>query len=208
MHQAPDGAQAAQAARAEQLPDPARRSALKAGAGAGLAAIAGSAHAARSTRTVTLTRRTLGLWAAWLDTLVPGAAAAGAAEYLVAQLALPPESNSLFLRYMDWPGSHAAFYRDGLDAVDALARHHDGRGFTALDATARRRIVDIVARGQPEGWAGPPAGLFHFVCKADGADLVFGTRAGIERLGLDYRAHVEPPARWPGETTSSGRAQG
>lgn len=189
------------------LPDPGRRELLKAGSALGAAALTcTSAHAARSTPADTLSGQTLARWASWLDTLVPGAAAAGAAEYLVAQLALPPESNALFLRYLDWPGSHAAFYRDGLDAVDALARQLHGQAFAALDASARSAVVGLVAAGQPEGWAGPPAGLFHFVCKADGADLVFGTRAGIEGLGLDYRAHVEPPLRWPGERGGKGRA--
>lgn len=184
-----------------------RRGVLKAGAGAALAALAGPA-AARAADAATLDRPTLARWRAWAEALVPGAAAAGAAEYLAAQLALPRHENTLFLRYMDWPASHAAFYRDGLAAVDALARRRHGRGFSALDADARRSLVDAVASGQAEGWAGPPAGLFYFVTKADAADLVFGTRAGIERLGLDYRAHVEPPVRWPGETAATGRLRG
>lgn len=191
---------------ADEPRDPTRRDALKAGAGLGLAAFAGGAQAGPAPRSITLTRQTLARWAAWLDALVPGAAAAGAAEYLVAQLLLPPGSNALFLRYMDWPGSHAAFYDDGLAAVDALARRRHGRAFAALDAAARSGIVDAIAAGQPERWAGPPAGLFYFVCKADGADLVFGTRAGMEGLGLDYRAHIEPPARWPGQRSGTGRA--
>lgn len=187
-------------------PSPARRQALKAGAGLGAAALAAPAAAAAKTP-ATLSRQTLARWSHWLDALVPGAAAAGAAAYLVSQLGLPRDARTLFLRYMDWPGSHADFYRDGLDAVDALAQRLSGRPFAALDTDARKRLIDTVAAGQPEGWTGPPAGLFYFVCKADGADLVFGTRAGIERLGLDYRAHIDPPAPWPGATGAARRAR-
>lgn len=190
-----------------KAPDPARRQTLKAGVGLGAAALAAQAAAKAPAPATTLSRHTLARWSHWLDALVPGAAAAGAATYLVGQLGQPRDASTLFLRYMDWPGSPADFYRDGLDAVEALAQRLSGRPFAALDADARKRLIDAVAAGQPEGWTGPPAGLFYFVSKADGADLVFGTRPGIERLGLDYRAHIDPPAPWPGATGIRRRAR-
>lgn len=171
-----------------------RRTVLKAGIGGGLGAalpldvLAGNK---------TLDGSVLDTWAAWLDTLVPGAAKAGARDYLRAQLLLPPSERVLFLRYTDWPGSHAHFYRDALAAVDQLSLDRHGRAFVRLKAAEQLGVASEVAGGQAPGWQGPPAGLFHFVSKADGADLVFGTERGIERLGLAYRAHIAPTLPWP-----------
>lgn len=176
---------------------PDRRDALKAAAGAGLLAFAPEAALAAGQPAPALDTRSANLWSLWLEALVPGAAQAGAADYLQAQLALPRDHSALFLRYMDWPGDYRAFYRDGIRAVDVLAQVRHGQGFAELDAAARGALVGEIAAGAPSPWVGPPAGLFYFVCKADGADLVFGTHAGFKQLGLDYRAHVEPAGVWP-----------
>lgn len=187
--------------RPDSLQDGARRALLKTGAFAAASMVVpvpgGAASAALATG---VDAEALDLWSRWLDALVPGAAAAGAARYLASQLSLPREASVLFLRYMDWPGSYAAFYQDGLSAVDTLAQKHFGGRFGALDAEARTRLIDEVGGGKPRDWRGPPAGLFYFVSKADGADLVFGSTAGIEALGLSYRAHIEPPSVWPGKS--------
>lgn len=175
-----------------------RRTMLKSGFGLGLSAFAPKlTWAADSNDDSGLSPGMLTLWAQWQDALVPGAAAAGAAMYLGTQLALPRDHNSLFLRYMDWPGSYHDFYRDGLNALDTLIRARFGRTFPELDKLARATVVNEISAGQPANWSGPPAGLFYFVSKADAADLVFGTVAGIQGLGLDYRAHIEPHAEWP-----------
>jgi hypothetical protein len=38
--------------------------------------------------------------------------------------------------------------------------------------------------------------LFWFVLRSDAVDVVYGTKEGVERLGLPYMAHIEPPSRW------------
>jgi len=174
---------------------PARRSLLK--AGGGMALMGACTPLALAASEAPLTAGASALWEVWLDTLVPGAAQAGAVAYLDSQLRLPRDQRVLFLRYTDWSGSHAAFYLDGLAAVDRLSRALHGQGLLELSTQGRLALAGQIAAGAPPDWQGPPAGLFHFVCKADGADLVFGTERGIERLGLAYRAHIAPTLPWP-----------
>ena len=38
--------------------------------------------------------------------------------------------------------------------------------------------------------------FFYFVLRNDAVDVVYGTKDGIESLGIPYMAHIEPPSRW------------
>lgn len=135
--------------------------------------------------------------AAWVDVLVPGAGQAGAVQFVAAQLARPRERACLTLRYLDWPGSYRAFYERGIAALDASAMARHARAFATLAAPERDALVADIVAGRTPDWAGPPAGLFYFVSRADAVDVVYGTVAGFARLGVPYRPHVAPPLAWP-----------
>lgn len=128
------------------------------------------------------------------DTLLPGAAEAGIANFVDAQLA--KELPFLIYRYLDVPIPPADFYRGGLAALDAYAAASRGKVFVDLPDDLRAAVVGEIAKGDPEGWQGPPAGVVYFVVRADAVDVVYGTEAGFERLGLPYIPHIAPPERW------------
>lgn len=128
------------------------------------------------------------------ETLLPGAAEAGIANYVDAQLA--KELPFLIYRYLDVPIPPADFYRGALAALDGYAAVTRGKAFVELPDDLRAAVVGEMAGGAPEGWEGPPAGLVYFVVRADAVDVVYGTEAGFERLGLPYLPHIAPPERW------------
>lgn len=125
------------------------------------------------------------------DTLLPGAAREGVAHFVDHHLSVPDADSLLMLRYFDWPPPYLPFYRGGLAALDALA----GGSFAALKPAARGALVGRLMGPLPE-WRGPPAMLFYLSARADAVDVVYGTEAGTERLGLPYQAHIAPPRRW------------
>lgn len=119
------------------------------------------------------------------DILLPGAAEAGIVHFVDHHLGVPPADSLLMLRYLDVPPPYADFYRAGLAA---LAAHAGG----ALDADMVRRLM----QAPPAGWQGPPSPFFLFVLRSDAVDVVYGTRAGLEKLSLPVMAHVEPEREW------------
>jgi hypothetical protein len=102
----------------------------------------------------------------------------------------------LMIKYLGVPAPFADFYLGGLRAADALARAVHGKGFAGLTHEQATGLVSKMAAGQVEGWQGPPVGLFYFVLRSDSVDVVYGTQAGFEQLGVPYMAHIEPPTRW------------
>lgn len=130
------------------------------------------------------------------DALVPGAEAAGFASYLEAQLACPPHESLLMLRYLGIAPPYRDFYLPALHAVQSwsIARH--GTAFEHLDAAARERVLQELASAAPTPWDAPPAPLVYFVLRADAVDVGYGTRAGFERLGVPYMAHILPETDW------------
>ncbi len=132
------------------------------------------------------------------EVLVPGSAAAGLAHFVDHQLAAPPGQQLLMLKYLGVDPPFAPFYQGGLAGLDAAARAMGEQPFTALQATQRVALVRQFSTGQPEGWSGPPAPFFYFVARNDAVDVVYGTKEGIESLGIPYMAHIEPPSRWGG----------
>ena len=128
------------------------------------------------------------------ETLLPGAAEAGITNYVDAQLAkgLP----LLIYRYLDVPIPPLEFYEGGLAALDGYSQATHQAAFVDLPPETRTAVVGAIAQGDPEGWQGPPAGLVYFVVRADAVDVVYGTEAGFERLGLPYVPHIAPPERW------------
>jgi hypothetical protein len=130
------------------------------------------------------------------ETLLPGSAAAGLAHYIDHQLSGDPADSMLMIKYLGVPAPFADFYRVGLHAADALARAVHGKAFSEISKEHAVGLVTKMAGGQIEGWQGPPVGLFYFVLRSDAVDVVYGTKAGFEQLGVPYMAHIEPPSRW------------
>jgi len=135
--------------------------------------------------------------ALWADTLVPGAKTAGVVPFVIDQLSRPRDAACLTLRYLDWPGDYADFYRHGIAAVEAAAQSSRSSSFNALSASQRADLVGAILAGKLENWQGPPADLFYFVTRSDAVDVVYGTVSGFARLDIPYRPHIVPPLSWP-----------
>lgn len=130
------------------------------------------------------------------DALAPGAAAAGFSGYLEKQLAAPAEQAMLMLRYLGVPAPFADFYLPALAAAQAWSTQTFGKAIEALDAAQLSTLVGDIASGKPSVWAAAPAPFFYFVLRADAVDVAYGTKAGFERLGVPYMAHIEPAGDW------------
>lgn len=134
--------------------------------------------------------------AAFAETLLPGAAAAGVVAFVDHHLSVHGPESLLMLRYLDVPPPYADFYRSGLAALDNYAKSQAGALFFELKRDQAMLLVRDIARTQPPEWRGPPSPLFYFVVRADAVDMVYGVEAGFERLGMPYMAHIEPPRPW------------
>ena len=130
------------------------------------------------------------------ETLLPGASQAGLAHFLDSQLHVESERSLLMLRYLDVPPPYAPFYRACLAALESSSMSRYQRPFHALDAAEQQSMVEEIQRKDPAGWHGPPAPLFYFVLRSDAVDVVYGTPAGFEKLGVPYMPHIMPPSNW------------
>lgn len=131
------------------------------------------------------------------EALAPGAAEAGIAHYVDAQLAANPDDALFMIRYLDVPpAGWRGFYKGGLAALEALSQEKFGKNVAALDGEEAVSLVRAIAASQPDGWQGPPAPFVYFVIRGDATDLVYGTMEGFEALGVPYMAHIPPETRW------------
>lgn len=122
------------------------------------------------------------------EALVPGARAAGLAYYVDHHVSVPAAESLLMLRYLDIAPPYADFYRTGLAQLLQAVGDRPADWSSVATALAAGSIA-------PRGDA-PPAGLFYFVLRADAVDVVYGTEAGFERLGVPYLPHIPPEPRW------------
>lgn len=143
-----------------------------------------------------LTARTAALIEAFGETLAPGAAEAGIAHYIDAQLVKDPADSLLMIRYLDIPPPHKPFYDAGMTALDIAARRRHRKSFLELEEEARTSLVAEISRASPEGWQGPPSPLVYFALRADAVDVVYGTEEGFEKLGIPYMPHIYPDEKW------------
>ena len=144
----------------------------------------------------TLDRATVAVLEALGETLLPGSSAAGLAHYIDHQLSGSPADSMLMIKYLGVPAPFLDFYRAGLHATDAFARAVHGKAFAELSKEQATGVVTKMSGGQVKAWQGPPVGLFYFVFRSDAIDVVYGTQAGFEQLGVPYMAHIEPPSGW------------
>ena len=130
------------------------------------------------------------------ESLLPGSATAGLAHFIDHQLNASPQDQMLMIKYLGVSPPFAPFYSGGLTALNATANDQRGADFADLNSEQQTALIGQMAQANPEGWAGPPAPFFYFVLRNDAVDVVYGTKAGVERLGIPYMAHIEPPSRW------------
>ncbi len=112
------------------------------------------------------------------------------------QLNATPQDQLLMIKYLGVDAPYSPFYSGGLAALDSAANGRFGTGFADLEQRQGAELVGQIAQADPDGWSGPPAPFFYFVVRNDALDVVYGTKAGFERLDIPYRAHIEPPSRW------------
>ncbi len=130
------------------------------------------------------------------EVLLPGSIDLGLVEYVDQQLGAPLDQQMLMIKYLGVNPPFAPFYQGGLAALDQAATAAHGDRFAQLDSAQQTALVAAVAQGQVENWSGPPAPFFYFVLRNDAVDVTYGTKAGIEGLGIPYMAHIEPPSPW------------
>src|SRR5262245_54707778 len=131
------------------------------------------------------------------ETLVPGAKQAGIANFVDQQLSIPAEEALLEARILNVRPPYANFYRAALSAVDRESQALNGRRrFAQIHADEQRSFVGNMRQNKIEGWQGPAGGFVYTVLRLDAVDVVYGTMAGYEALGIPYMAHIAPTKRW------------
>lgn len=130
------------------------------------------------------------------DVLLPGAKAAGIANFVDHQLAGDPADCLLIARSLSVSPPYRAFYNAGLTALDGACQKAYQMPFVALAAAQKIEFVRSMSQKNPEGWQGPPSPFFYFVVRNDATDVVYGTVEGFEKLGVPYMPHVLPEKRW------------
>jgi hypothetical protein len=130
------------------------------------------------------------------EVLLPGSAAAGLAHFIDHQLNAPAPEQMLMIKYLGADPPFSSFYSAGLAALNAFADDRHDANFAELNGEQRNALVGQMALSNPERWVGPPAPFFYFVVRNDAIDVMYGTKAGVESLGIPYMAHIEPPSRW------------
>lgn len=120
------------------------------------------------------------------EQLVPGAAMAGIAPYLDAQLRAGKHS-LLIGKYLGVDVStQADFYRSLASNLQRALQ---------TDASTSAVVSALWGDALPD-WEGPPASYMLFVLRADALDVTYGTPEGFEALGIPYMAHIMPEKPW------------
>jgi hypothetical protein len=130
------------------------------------------------------------------ETLVPDARKAGIANFIDQQISIPAEEALLEARILNVRPPYANFYRAAIGAIDRASQARGGKRFAQLDAAAQHEFVDLMRQNKIEGWQGPPGPFVYLVMRSDAVDVVYGTMAGYEALGIPYMPHIAPTKRW------------
>ncbi len=130
------------------------------------------------------------------EVLLPGSSDAGLAHFIDHQLNATAADQLLMIKYLGVNPPFMPFYTLGLAALDDSAKNVHGVQFFELSPDQKTELTRQIAKANPDGWVGPPAPFFYFVLRNDAVDVVYGTKQGVESLGVPYMAHIEPPSRW------------
>ena len=130
------------------------------------------------------------------ETLVPGARQAGIASFIDQQLSIPAEEALLEARIVNVKPPYANFYRAAIGAINGAVQARGGKRFEEFDAAAQHEFVDLMRQSKIDGWKGPGGGFVYLILRSDAVDVVYGTMAGYEGLGIPYMAHIAPTKRW------------
>jgi hypothetical protein len=130
------------------------------------------------------------------ETLVPDARKAGIANFIDQQISVPAEEALLEARILNVRPPYANFYRAALGAIDRASTARGGKPFAQLDAAAQHEFIDLMRQNKIDGWQGPAGPFVYLVLRSDAIDVVYGTMAGYESLGIPYMPHIAPTKRW------------
>ena len=130
------------------------------------------------------------------ETLVPDARKAGIANFVDQQISIPAEEALLEARILNVRPPYANFYRAAIGAIDRTSAARGGKRFALLDAAAQHEFIDLMRQNKIDGWQGPPGSFVYLVLRSDAVDVVYGTMAGYEALGVPYMPHIAPTKRW------------
>ena len=130
------------------------------------------------------------------ETLVPDARKAGIANFIDQQISIPAEEALLEARILNVRPPYANFYRAAIGTIDRTSAARGGKRFALLDAAAQHEFIDLMRQNKIDGWQGPPGPFVYLVLRSDAVDVVYGTMAGYEALGVPYMPHIAPTKRW------------
>lgn len=130
------------------------------------------------------------------ELILPGAAEAGLSHFLDQQLSESAENCMLMVRYLGVETPYRDFYTQSLTALEASCQTRFRAGFSTLSDQDAEQMLDLIIKGSPEGWHGPPPPLFFFALRNDACDVVYGTEQGFANLGFPYMAHIAPLTPW------------
>jgi len=129
------------------------------------------------------------------DILVPGASAAGVAEFVAAMLARTDPW--LCYRFVSLPIPILQFYQSALNEIERYCRQQLRRPLGELSQRAQNDFIGELARGLLQDWRGPPQALVYFVFRNDAVDALYSQVATYRQLHVPYMAHIMPPGAWP-----------
>jgi hypothetical protein len=130
------------------------------------------------------------------ETLVPDARKAGIANFIDQQISVPAEEALLEARILNVRPPYANFYRAAIGAIDRASTARGGKPFAQLDAARQHEFIDLMRQNKLDGWQGPAGPFVYLVLRSDAIDVVYGTMAGYESLGIPYMPHIAPTKRW------------
>jgi len=130
------------------------------------------------------------------ETLVPGAKAAGIANFVDQQISGPAEEALLQARILNVRPPFANFYRAALGAIDGAASKSKGRKFAELSADEQHDFISLMRQNKIENWQGPPGPFIFGVLRSDAVDVVYNTVEGYAALGVPYMPHIAPTKKW------------